>query len=139
MATNEIITSKTKTTMKTITYKHCVITPKNEIYLSNNNMSWSPLFDTYLDNVNIHIDENGILDVSGDEDEYYFAYEDTLLTDITDVRSYIKEKDIKHFNGIKIFGFYISKPYDYIERGWHRLNKTRKTRKILSNYTIHFM
>lgn len=126
--------------MKNINYKHCVITSRNEIYLSNNNMSWSPLFDTYLDNVNIHIDENGILDISGDEVEYYFAYEDTLISDLdAEIKSCIKEKDIKHFNGIKIFGFYISKPYDYIERGWHRLNKIRKRRKILSNYTINFM
>lgn len=126
--------------MKTIIYKHCVITSKNDIYLSNNNMTWSPLFDTYLDFVNIHIDENGILDICGDEVEYYFAYEDTLISDLDDnIKNCIKEKDIKHSNGIKIFGFYISKPYDYIERGWHRLNKIRKTRKILSNYTITFM
>lgn len=126
--------------MKTISYKHCVITSKNEIYLSNNNLTWSPLFDTYLDFVNIHIDENGILEISGDEVEYYFAYQDTLISDLDDkIKNCIKEKDIKHYNGIKIFGFYISKPYDYIERGWHRLNKIRKTRKILSNYTITFM
>ena len=48
--------------MKTFNYPHCVIS-NDIVYVSVDKMTCRPAFDTYLENVKINIDDNGVMDI----------------------------------------------------------------------------
>lgn len=87
-------------------------------------------------NVEMYIDETGIIHISGDELVWKFA-SDKISVDELDGNVF--NKSIKHSNEIKLFGLTIAKAYDYV-KGWYALKKTIKTEYTLlwDNYTIKF-
>lgn len=123
--------------METFKYKYCVIKNNTDtVYLSNDKISISPLYDTILEDVKVNICDNGALDICGDGVEYCFTFEREKLSDIN-VTDTPHEDYIKHYKGLKIFGCYIKKPYDYVEKGWYRLrDKTPNRRIIMSKYKL---
>ncbi len=123
--------------METLKYKYCVIKRNNDtVYLSNDKISVSPFFDTLLEDVKVEICDNGVLNICGDLVDYSFTLEREKLSDISVVET-PHEDYIQHYKGLKIFGFYIKKPYDYVETGWYRLrDKTPNVRIVMNKYKL---
>lgn len=123
--------------MEMLKYKYCVIKRDNDtVYLSNDNMSISPLYDTLLENVKVEICDNSVLNICGDLVEYGFTLEKLKLSDIS-VNETPHENYIEHYKGLKIFGFYVKKPYEYVEAGWYRLrDKTPNVRIKMNKYKL---
>lgn len=120
--------------MKTFNYPYCVI-HDDEVYVSESPIDMHPLRGMGLLNVEINIDDNGIVDICGDEIQYGFIYNREKLSNLKDTPH---ESHIKHCKGLKLFGFYLIKPYDYVDAGWHRLKVTTHKRIILNKYKIVF-
>lgn len=122
--------------METLKYKYCKIKHETDtVYLSNDKISVSPFFDTLLEDVKVDICDNGVLNICGDLVEYCFVFEREKLSDISVVET-PHEDYIKHYKGLKIFGYYIKKPYEYVE-GWYRLrDKTPNVRIVMSKYKL---
>ena len=121
--------------MKTLNYPHCVIT-QNNVYLSVDKLSCKPAFDTYLVNVKIDIDENGLLDIYGDEVQFGLNFHKEKLTDMDAIP---QDDEIIHYKGLKLFGFYLIKPYDYVPQGWYELKERKSKRIILNKYKLEFI
>ena len=114
--------------MKTLNYPHCVICD-DVVFLSENKLSCRPAFETYLENVIVNINDNGVMDICGDEVQYDIVFNKTKISDLNETP---QENYINHYKGFKLFGFYLIKPYDYVKPGWYRL-KERKTKRIIIN------
>ena len=113
-------------------YKYCKMNRSNEVYLSNKPISILPAHETLYHDVRIEI-ENGVLKLYGEEIQYGFVLEDTSLKDLD---FEVDERYIRHDKGIKLFNWYLQKPFDYVPPGWYRLKETKFVRIILSNYKI---
>lgn len=122
--------------MKTFNYPHCVIS-NDIVYVSVDKITGRPAFDTYLENVKINIDDNGVMDIYGDEIQFGLNFHKEKLSDIDGGE--IQENYIEHHNGVKIFGFYLIKPYDYVPRGWYRYKERKQKRIILNKYKLEFV
>ena len=114
--------------MKTLNYPHCVICD-DVVFLSESKLSCRPAFETYLENVIVNINDNGVIDICGDEVQYDIVFNKTKISDLNETP---QENYINHYKGFKLFGFYLIKPYDYVKPGWYRLKK-RKTKRITIN------
>lgn len=114
--------------MKTLNYPHCVICD-DVVFLSESKLSCRPAFETYLENVIVNINDNGVIDICGDEVQYDIVFNKTKISDLNETP---QENYINHYKGFKLFGFYLIKPYDYVNLGWYRL-KERKTKRITIN------
>ena len=114
--------------MKTLNYPHCVICD-DVVFLSESKLSCRPAFETYLENVIVNINDNGVIDICGDEVQYDIVFNKTKISDLNETP---QENYINHYKGFKLFGFYLIKPYDYVKPGWYRL-KERKTKRITIN------
>ena len=121
--------------MKTFNYKYCVLS-KDNVYVSNNRLSYYPASETRLENVVISIDNNGVMDICGDEVKLGFNFHDTKLSDL-DGKPH--DCEIKHNNGVKLFGFYLIKPYYYVSAGWYSLKDREQKRIILNKYKFEFV
>lgn len=113
-------------------YKYCKINRSNEVYLSNGPISVLPAHETLYHNVHIGI-VNGVLRLHGEEIQHGFVFEDTPLEDLD---FEIDEKYIKRNKGIKLFKWYLQKPFDYVPRGWYRLKENKSVKIVLSNYKL---
>ena len=113
-------------------YKYCKINRSNEVYLSNEPISVLPAYETLYYDVHIGL-EHGVLRLHGEEVQYGFVLEDTPLDDLG---FEVDKRYIKHDKGIKLFNWYLQKPFDYVPQGWYRLKETKFIRIILSNYKI---
>lgn len=121
--------------MKTLNYPHCVVCD-DVVFLSESKLSCRPAFETYMENVTVSIDDNGVaVDISGDEVLFDYAFEKTRISDLTEMP---EEKYIKHCKGLKIFGFYLIKPYDYV-KGLYRLKERKPKRIIINKYKLDFV
>ena len=114
--------------MKTLNYPHCVICD-DVVFLSESKLSCRPAFETYLENVTVNINDNGVIDICGDEVQYDIVFNKTKISDLNEAP---QENYINHYKGFKLFGFYLIKPYDYVKPGCYRL-KERKTKRITIN------
>ena len=114
--------------MKTLNYPHCVICD-DVVFLSESNLYCRPAFETYLENVIVNINDNGVIDICGDEVQYDIVFNKTKISDLNETP---QENYINHYKGFKLFGFYLIKPYEYVKPGWYRL-KERKTKRITIN------
>lgn len=121
--------------MKTFKYNYCVLT-NDVIYLSEEKITCRPAFDTYLENVNIDIYDNGIAEICGDEILFCFNFDKHKLSDIDEIPH---NSEIKHNSGVKLFGFYLIKPYDYVPAGWYELKDRKQKKIILNKYKIVFI
>lgn len=120
--------------MKTLNYPHCVVCD-DVVFLSESKISCRPAYETYLENVTVNIDDNGVaVDISGDEVLFDYAFEKTRISDLKEMP---QEKYIKHYKGLKIFGFYLIKPYDYV-KGLYRLKERKPKRIIINKYKLDF-
>ena len=117
--------------MKTLKYPHCVIN-NDKVLLSEHKLSFYPAFETYLENVIININANGVIDICGDKVEYGIVFGKTEISDLDDAP---QEDYINHYKGFKLFGFYLIKPYDYV-KGWYKLKERKPKRIILNKYKI---
>ena len=121
--------------METLNYPHCVVCD-DVVFLSESKLSCRPAFETYLENVTVNIDDNGIaVDISGDEVLFDYALEKTRISDLKEMP---QENYIKHCKGLKIFGFYLIKPYDYV-KGCYRLKERKPKRIIINKYKLDFV
>lgn len=114
--------------METLNYPHCVVCD-DVVFLSESKLSCRPAFETYLENVIVNINDNGVIDICGDEIQYDIVFTKTKISDLNETP---QENYINHYKGFKLFGFYLIKPYDYVKPGWYRL-KERKTKRITIN------
>ena len=114
--------------MKTLNYPHCVVCD-DVVFLSESNLYCRPAFETYLENVIVNINDNGVIDICGDEVQYDIVFNKTKISDLNETP---QENYINHYKGFKLFGFYLIKPYDYMKPGWYR-PKERKTKRIIIN------
>ena len=119
--------------MKTFKYNYCAIY-KDNIYLSDNLISIHT--NTFLENVEINIDDNGVMDICGEEVQFGFNFNKEKLSNLTETP---QDNQIKHHNGLKLFGFYLIKPYDYVETGWYKLKERKNKRIILNKYKLEFI
>ena len=122
--------------MREFSYPHCVIS-NDIVYVSIDKITCRPAFDTYLENVKINIDNNGVMDIYGDEIQFGVNFHKEKLSDMDGGE--IQENYIKHYNGIKLFGVYLIKPYDYVPQGWYRYKERKQKRFILNKYKLEFM
>lgn len=121
--------------MKTLNYPHCVVCD-DVVFLSESKLYCRPAFETYLENVTVNINDNGVIDICGDEVQYDIVFNKTKISDLNETP---QENYINHYKGFKLFGFYLIKPYDYVKPGWYRL-KERKTKRITINkYKLDFV
>jgi hypothetical protein len=114
--------------MRTLNYPHCVVCD-DVVFLSESNLYCRPAFETYMENVTVNINDNGVIDICGDEVQYDIVFNKTKISDLNETP---QENYINHYKGFKLFGFYLIKPYDYVKPGWYRL-KERKTKRITIN------
>ena len=87
-------------------------------------------------NVEVYIDETGIIHISGNELIWKFTLHEI---NIDEIEEGVYDKSIKHYEGFNLFGIIKKEPYDYVE-GWYALKKTIKVEYALlwDNYTIKF-
>ena len=121
--------------MKTLNYPHCVIND-DVVFLSESKLSCRPAFETYLENVTVNIDDNGVMDICGDEVQYDFVFNKTKISDLNNSP---QENYINHYKGFKLFGFYLIKPYDYVKSGWYRLKERKPKRITINKYKLDFV
>ena len=119
--------------MKTFKYNYCAI-DKDNIYLSDNLINMYT--NTFLENVEINIDDNGVIDICGEEVQFGFTFNKEKLSNLTETP---QDDQIKHHNGFKLFGFYLIKPYDYVESGWYKLKERKNKKIILNKYKLEFI
>ena len=120
--------------MRTLNYPHCVVCD-DVVFLSESKLSCRPAFETYLENVTVNIDDNGVMDISGDEVQFDLNFNKAKLSDMIETP---QDNYIEHYKGLKIFGFYLIKPYDYVKAGWYRLKERKHKRLIINKYKLVF-
>ena len=118
--------------MKTLNYPHCVICD-DVIFLSESNLYCRPAFETYLENVTVNINDNGVIDICGDKVQYDIVFNKTKISDLNETPH---ENYINHYKGLKLFGFYLIKPYDYVKPGWYSLKERKPKRIIINKYKL---
>lgn len=118
-------------------YNFCLFKHKtNEVILfDQSEVTGDCITDSFIHDVTVEIDDKGILHLSGLEDEFHFArYEE----DIKDLVSRPRDKDIRKFTGLKLFGHYIIKPYEYV-RGWFAYPMKNHVNYIINHYKIKLL
>ena len=118
--------------METLKYPHCVIND-DSVFLSEHKLSFSPLYEIYLENVIINIYDNGVIDICGDKVQCDIVFSKTKISDLD---SEPEEDYINHYKGFKLFGFYLIKPYDYVKSGWYKLKERKPKRITISKYRL---
>ena len=121
--------------MKTLNYPHCVVCD-DVVFLSESKLSCRPAFETYLENVTVNINDNGVIDICGDEVQYDIVFNKTKISDLNETP---QENYINHYKGFKLFGFYLIKPYDYVKPGWYILKERKPKRIIINKYKLDFV
>ena len=121
--------------MRTLNYPHCVVCD-DVVFLSESKLSCRPAFETYLENVTVNINDNGVIDICGDEVQYDIVF---IKTKISELNEDPQENYINHYKGFKLFGFYLIKPYDYVKPGWYRLKERKPKRITINKYKLDFV
>lgn len=121
-------------------YNYCVLREhKGTTYvkLFNETVVYHGLLtETSLRNVNVEIDDKGMLHITGKEDVYDLAIHERINVDTLDMRP--EEKFIRKYKGIKIFGKWIFRPYEYVT-GWFGWYGKKEANYILKNYNIEIL
>lgn len=121
--------------MKKFKCTYCIIQDDN-VYVSESSISIRPLSDISLCNAEINIEDNGVMEICGEEIQFGFTFEKTKLSNMDDIP---QDNEVKHFKGLKIFGLYLIKPYDYVDAGWYRIKERKNRRIILNKYKLIFI
>lgn len=86
--------------------------------------------------VDVEIDERGLLYIKGKEDVFKVSLREKIRVEDLDKRP--EEKFIQKYNGFKIFGKWIFKPYEYV-RGLYGWYGKKDANYILKNYNIEIL
>lgn len=121
-------------------YNYCIISKHNGTTLvtlfNESIVNYSFLTETVIRNVGVEIDDNGILHITGKEDVYDFALGDRIKVNKLDSRP--EEKFIHKYKGLKLFGKWIFKPYEYVTY-WYGWYGKKDANYILKNYNIEIL
>lgn len=117
-------------------FKFCVIDSKNnEVYASDNYIDFKPAFESLLIDVDININDNGVMTIEGHEKEYSISFE---KTNINDLDNPVESKYIKHYRGFKLFGIQLRKPYDYVQ-GWFAYEQKHPKTIIMNKFMFEII
>ena len=114
---------------KVYDFAWCVIADNNIHLFNNSFVKYSAEKDTALVNVQVVIDELGLLHIKGDQLIWKFTPEKINIENLNET---VSELSIHHSNGIKWLGI---KPYSYVH-GWYRLEKPEPAQFLLNTYKI---
>lgn len=122
-------------------FDYCVLRKHNgttdvTLFNKNNIVHHSLLTETAIRDVNVDIDDNGILYITGKEDVYEVALHERIRVDELDSRP--EEKFIRKYKGLKLFGKWIFKPYEYVTN-WYGWYGKKDANYILKNYNIEIL
>jgi hypothetical protein len=121
-------------------YNFCVLSEHNgttRVTLFNETeVCHSMLTETGIRDVDVEIDEQGLLYIKGKEDVFEVSLHEKIHVEDLDKRP--EEKFIQKYNGLKIFGKWIFKPYEYV-RGWYGWYGKKDANYILKNYNIEIL
>lgn len=117
-------------------FKFCIVDSRNnEVYVSDNPIDFSPAFETMLVDVDINIDDNGVLTIKGFKKEYSISFE---KTNINDLDKPVESKYIKHYPGFNLFGIQFTKPYDYVQ-GWFAYEQKHPKTIIMNKFMFEIV
>ena len=119
-------------------FDYCILRKNNgttyvTLFNSNTTVYHYLLTETSLRNVDVEIDDNGLLHITGKEDVYEISLHERIRVDELDSRP--EEKFIHKCKGFKLFGKWIVKPYEYVT-GWYGWYGKKNANYILKNYNI---
>ena len=122
-------------------YDYCILRKTNgttyvTLFNNNNTVSHYLLTETGIRDVDVNIDDNGILYITGKEDVYEIALHERIKVDELDSRP--EEKFIRKSKGFKLFGKWIVKPYEYVTY-WYGWYGKKDANYILKNYNIEIL
>lgn len=117
-------------------FNFCVIYSRNnEVYASDNHIDFRPAFESLLVDVDININDNGVMTIEGHEKEYSISLE---KTNINDLDKPVESKYIKHYPGFKLFGIQLLKPYDYV-KGWFAYENTNPKTIVMNKFMFEII
>lgn len=117
-------------------FTFCVIDSRNnEVYASDNYIDFQPAYESFLVDVDININDNGVMTIEGHEKEYSISFE---KTNINDLNKPVESKYIKHYSGFNLFGFQIRKPYDYVQ-GWFAYEQKHPKTIIMNKFMFEII
>lgn len=113
-------------------YKYCLIRARNNevVLFDETDAIGDSKIDNYLTDVSVHIDDKGLLHISGKEHEWHCVTERTNVNDLKEGRP--EERYIKKSGGCKMLGL---KPYEYV-LGWYAYFAKNDVSFIMNNYKI---
>ena len=121
-------------------YNFCVLSGHHgiiKVILFNKaQVSHSMLTEIGIRDVDVEIDDLGILHITGKEDVFECSLHEKIHVEDLDERP--EEKFIQKYNGLKIFGKWIIKPYEYV-KGWYGWYGKKDANYILKNYNIEIL
>lgn len=122
-------------------FDYCILRKTNgttdvTLFNKNNIVNHYLLTETAIRDVNVNIDDNGILYITGKEDVYEIALHERIKVDELDSRP--EEKFIHKSKGFKLFGKWIFKPYEYVTN-WYGWYGKKDANYILKNYNIEIL
>ena len=122
-------------------FDYCIIakhkgTANVTLFNKNNTVNHYLLTETAIRDVDVNIDDNGILYITGKEDVYEIALHERIKVD--ELESRPEEKFIRKSKGFKLFGKWIIKPYEYVTN-WYGWYGKKDANYILKNYNIEIL
>jgi hypothetical protein len=122
-------------------FDYCILKKHNgttyvTLFNNNHTVTHYLLTETAIRDVNVDIDNNGILYITGKEDIYEVALHERIKVDELDSRP--EEKFIHKYKGFKLFGRWIIKPYEYVIN-WYGWYGKKNAKYILKNYNIEIL
>jgi hypothetical protein len=121
-------------------YNYCVLSEHKgttKVTLFNKSViNHRLLTETGLRNVDVEIDDKGMLYITGKEDVYEIAFHERIRVNELDSRP--EEKFIRKYKGLKLFGKWIFEPYEYVT-DWYGWYGKKNANYILKNYNIEIL
>lgn len=114
---------------KVYDFAWCIITDNNVRLFNKSLVQYSVENDIALVNVQVVIDELGLLHIKGDQLIWKYTPEKINIENLNET---VSELGVHHSNGIKWLGI---KPYSYVY-GWYRLENPYPAQFLLNTYKI---
>lgn len=114
---------------KVYDFAWCIITDNNVRLFNKTLVQYSVENDIALVNVQVVIDELGLLHIKGDQLIWKYTPEKINIENLNET---VSELGVHHSDGIKWLGI---KPYSYVY-GWYRLENPYPAQFLLNTYKI---
>ena len=88
-----------------------------------------------IEDVTVEVDSFGRLHLSGKQREYHFS---TERIRVEDLECPVDSDSISHCKGLKLLGWQIIKPYDYVQY-WYLLRDRYPVSYVFTNYRIRLL